>query len=684
MVVTLASIEASLFWMVWKLASGRPNWTRSLRQKLTHQVKVGPRRVSEILLQIHYYIRFISLSYIELDEINYILYTRYRERSFFPFFTLNWPPSLFEQGDNFMDAVEGAQDPRTKYRQAIDAHTTGRFQEAERMFNELLVALRGSGSWEPEKIPILIKVTFWLAHSQQMQGRYVEAGQHYRDLRERIITNDLAVNDEQSLWCLTSALTYLAECDAKSSESLATTREKTITDALGWLIRIGKYDEWSAGLHLQLGLFHKERDDLSRACKELKKALEIACEHSEAPGYPLAIYRLELADLLCTIGRPDLYKEAIELARQVWLTADNDIANRRRAYKILIYASLELRKMTARGVQLQGVETEFDAYQLLTPLHIEIEQISNVVNNLSAKVVSIPDEVTRQVHHLDEVVKDFERLIERMNIMMINQAQQSIRDLGTTGAVRHPPGEKRATGTEEEPTGVSGSQQHEQSKHISCLVALPLGKDNPAYETILLPALREVLELDPYYWEVIYTGETIYEETEERNFVAQTRLAHAFVADVSDLNPRVMMELGYICWSKNQQPLILLDHKNITRTLPGIANHIPISYSLATGDNAIESLVTTFKREFRKHNSILMLNSKKKEHYLSKLLLCKTFNQAEDISEMISQFYKTAEAFLRTPVETIIENLPGIRKGVARGLREDIADYFKKKDLIRE
>jgi len=36
-------------------------------------------------------------------------------------------------------------------------------------------------------------------------------------------------------------------------------------------------------------------------------------------------------------------------------------------------------------------------------------------------------------------------------------------------------------------------------------------------------------------------------------------LAHAYIADISELNPNVMMELGYMYWArKPEQPLIVL------------------------------------------------------------------------------------------------------------------------------
>ena len=74
-------------------------------------------------------------------------------------------------------------------------------------------------------------------------------------------------------------------------------------------------------------------------------------------------------------------------------------------------------------------------------------------------------------------------------------------------------------------------------QHTICFVALPFKDDEKfKYETVLLPALRKILEGKPYYWQVVRADARYYANTIDRNIAEWIKRAHVYIADISDLN----------------------------------------------------------------------------------------------------------------------------------------------------
>ena len=566
------------------------------------------------------------------------------------------------------------------HRQAIDAHTEGKYEQMESLLEEAIKNLHrsiDSDSLGRANLPLIVKENFWLAHSQQMQGNYSKAMETYNNIivtaPEVYIENSQI--DDKILWCIAGAFMYYAECGGKSSPPLAV---KDRLDVLGkgsaWLFKIGKIEEWSAGLHLQQGLLLKEQNNLDGARKELRQALKLACEYHFAPGYNLATYRLELAELLCASDTPEDYKEAADLARQVLLTEGNDAHDRWRAYKTLVYARLEQGKMAAHGSQTYIMETGSDVYHFLVPLHQEIEQVSNVITDLSQIISTLFNEVTSRSIHLDAVIKDFENLIGRVDTLTKNQAEQldSIQKLSDSIQVN--------VQHKNEQIKTFDDQQQDQVKHIKCLVAMPVNDDKTfAYETVLLRALRTVLEQEPYYWQVARTNEQYIAETKELSVVQSMIQARAFVADISDRDPDVMMELGYMRWGKkSEQPLILLQRESTNHSSSHLDGFIRIAYPDARGDHAIGEIAKVLQVGFAKHEAVRKLNDGKLAHYLSPLLLSSApFNVTEDIAKKLSEAYTTVESFVGASPKDIINRVPGYNRKMADTLRQVVAEHFR-------
>ena len=178
-----------------------------------------------------------------------------------------------------------------------------------------------------------------------------------------------------------------------------------------------------------------------------------------------------------------------------------------------------------------------------------------------------------------------------------------------------------------------GKQAYAQ--HIIAMVALPFNdRETFAYDSVLLPALRSVLEQRPYYWQVVRADEKYFEETVERNVAAWIKQARVYIADISDLNANVMMELGYMRWGRNsEQPVIVLERSDTDHHLSDLAGLIRISYPAATGSYAIEEIATELASEFAKREDIQKLNGLKQAHYLSSILLQNTCSVREESAE---------------------------------------------------
>lgn len=216
--------------------------------------------------------------------------------------------------------------------------------------------------------------------------------------------------------------------------------------------------------------------------------------------------------------------------------------------------------------------------------------------------------------------------------------------------------------------------------HITCMVALPFkDKEHFAYETVLLPALREVLEQEPYWWQVVRADAKYLENFVRPNVATFMNRAHAYIAEISDVNPNVMMELGYMLWadSVRGRPLLVLERKGTGQHLADLGDLIRIHYPNATGPNAVSVIAEALRMEFAKKADLQKLNQQKRAHYLSPLLLKGHFGQNPKVAEALSRHFPTMEDFGAATMDQIRAKVPALSRGVARGLKEDIADLLR-------
>lgn len=217
-------------------------------------------------------------------------------------------------------------------------------------------------------------------------------------------------------------------------------------------------------------------------------------------------------------------------------------------------------------------------------------------------------------------------------------------------------------------------------KHVVCFVALPF-TDKPtfAYHTVLLPALREVLELAPYYWQVGRADDSYFKDTIYENVAFWMNQAHAYIADISDLNPNVLLELGYMYWGKKPgQPLIILERSDAPQNPVDLAGVIRIRYPAERGNHAIEDVALSLKEEFGKRQDIQRLNAGNRHHYLSSLLLSRELRLNDQLVQPLTREYVTMEALNAANIADICQRVPGLRADMARIIQKSIKDLLGK------
>jgi hypothetical protein len=92
---------------------------------------------------------------------------------------------------------------------------------------------------------------------------------------------------------------------------------------------------------------------------------------------------------------------------------------------------------------------------------------------------------------------------------------------------------------------------------IQLFVIMPFAENSKVVEQ----ALRTVLEDDPYWFRITLARDSILSPNLLDNVKAHMHLADAFVADISGLNPNVMMELGMVEGDPAKRPVFVLKRK---------------------------------------------------------------------------------------------------------------------------
>lgn len=145
-----------------------------------------------------------------------------------------------------------------------------------------------------------------------------------------------------------------------------------------------------------------------------------------------------------------------------------------------------------------------------------------------------------------------------------------------------------------------------------------------AYKPVEL-AVRRVFEQPPYCFEVRLARDYIHEFGLLDNVRIHMDQAHGFIAEISDLTPNVMFELGAATMPNDKRPVFSLRRTDATLPVPAdFKEKLFITYgSLKDPVDKIEADIRrAFERDGRIiHEGILEMLRKRKKSFLSRILL---------------------------------------------------------------
>ena len=107
--------------------------------------------------------------------------------------------------------------------------------------------------------------------------------------------------------------------------------------------------------------------------------------------------------------------------------------------------------------------------------------------------------------------------------------------------------------------------------HVKCFFAHQFDRDKR-----VLAMLRNLLENEPYYWEVVSPEEATKDEVLFENVVSQIQSSQIVIAEISSHNPNVLLETG-IAFGMNKKVLLLAEEK---ATIPSdLKGHLLFYYN---------------------------------------------------------------------------------------------------------
>ncbi|GIF00437.1 hypothetical protein Ari01nite_79010 [Paractinoplanes rishiriensis] len=171
--------------------------------------------------------------------------------------------------------------------------------------------------------------------------------------------------------------------------------------------------------------------------------------------------------------------------------------------------------------------------------------------------------------------------------------------------------------------------------YVSCFVAMPFG--DPRAEEIY-EAVRDVLEVRPYYWAVVRADDTVEQPGLWGNLKAKLLRAHCYVAVFTrELNPNVMIEVGRM--EALERPVVLLRDAAAPELPADLSGRL---YAELSGTR--ETLIQEIREAFARQEPFQALAG---ERYLSETVLRREANLNEEVSREISRLYRTWSAFLQ-------------------------------------
>lgn len=196
-------------------------------------------------------------------------------------------------------------------------------------------------------------------------------------------------------------------------------------------------------------------------------------------------------------------------------------------------------------------------------------------------------------------------------------------------------------------------------------------------------AVRRVFERPPYCFEVQLARDYTYTEGLLANVREHMSRAHGFIAEISDLNPNVMFELGAVMLPDDSRPIFSLRGRDAKAGVPAdLREKLFVPYgSIQEPVERLESAIReAFERDGRiVHEGINQLLARRQKRFLSRTLLeglRRTRLETNEIARVMGQ-YQTVEDLLESDTaeigrktgleEFVIQAIQAELRGVVNG-----------------
>ena len=210
------------------------------------------------------------------------------------------------------------------------------------------------------------------------------------------------------------------------------------------------------------------------------------------------------------------------------------------------------------------------------------------------------------------------------------------------------------------------------SKHILMFMITPFADE---YRSVEL-AVRRVFEQAPFCFEVCLARDKYNADTLVENVKSHIAAAQCFIAEISDLNPNVMMEVGGILMSGDKRPVFALwDTHSALRKPADFGDRLTFSYSgrSSSPDELVNEITSHLIEGGRIKNArIEELIRRRKELYLSHTLLSGLteihLNDSQRAS--ICNKFKTVDSYVSAK-EDVLSTL-GVNMHILLGLQDEL------------
>ncbi len=210
------------------------------------------------------------------------------------------------------------------------------------------------------------------------------------------------------------------------------------------------------------------------------------------------------------------------------------------------------------------------------------------------------------------------------------------------------------------------------SKHILMFMITPFADE---YRSVEL-AVRRVFEQAPFCFEVCLARDKYNADTLVENVKSHIAAAQCFIAEISDLNTNVMMEVGGILMSGDKRPVFALwDTHSTLRKPADFGDRLTFSYSgrSSSPDELVNEITSHLIEGGRIKNArIEELIRRRKELYLSHTLLSGLteihLNDSQRAS--ICNKFKTVDSYVSAK-EDVLSTL-GVNMHILLGLQDEL------------